>query len=182
MLPEAERANCIVVFRWEIPVRTMSSELKISDVNGNAGEVEFKVSSGGVRGKLIKIEKNPQPTAISLSQRGNNLDPRYKLNLRDVAGKTYFYRKTVYDQSYNAPGTVGTAGSLMKIKFEAQRGRLVIKRVDNIRIKKDSGPIDQEEVGSFPAKFYVRKNVDVKGSNVQSYEMREVEYNEAEIS
>lgn len=169
-LPEAERANCILVLRYDVPVSYVKPELPVVDYDGNQdAKISFKRVRSGENVGLVQIEQNVEAKKV---ESNNQLDPRTTIRIADIKGKEFFFKRTLEEASFSAasPGLApGMAGSITIVKFDFEENRIVLRRADKlINLKASSTDVDYEEILSLPVRY---KKLETKDSTGAAYSM-----------
>ncbi|WP_295899456.1 zinc-dependent metalloprotease [uncultured Bdellovibrio sp.] len=162
-LPETEQANCILILRYDVPVKYVRPELPVVDYDGNQdAKISFKEVRAGENVGLVQIEQNVQPKKV---ENNNEMDPRTTIRVADIKGKEFFFKRTLEDAPVTTIFPPGMAGNLTIVKFELEESRLVVRKADKlVNYKSGSNDADVEELMSIPVKYLKHDTKDASGA------------------
>lgn len=162
-LPEAVRADCVLVLRYDVPVKYVRPERAVVDHDGNQdSRVDFRPVRAGENVGLVQIDQNVQPTRI---ESNNQMDPRTTLRVADIKNKEFFFKRTLQDAPGMTPFPPGMAGQIAIIKFELTENRLVVRQADKtVEGQLGTNESDFAELMSIPVKYFKYDSRDASGA------------------
>lgn len=162
-LPDAEKVDCVMVLRYDVPVNYVRPELPIVDEEGNqSATLNFSNVRAVENIGLVQIAANVEPTKIEADDK---MDPRRTIRVADIKGKEFFYKRTLQDAPATSIFPPGMAGHLTIVKFELHENRLVVRKADKlVDYKSGSNKTDYEELMSIPVKYLKTETQDSSGA------------------
>lgn len=159
-----QRDKCILILRYDVPVKFVRPELPVVDYDGNQdSKITFKEVRAGENVGLVQIEKNVQPKKV---EPDNLIDPRTMIRISDIKGKEFFFKRTLEDAPVTTSFPPGMAGALTIVKFELDEERLVVRKADKlVEFGTGSNDMDYEDIISIPVRYLKREIKDASGAN-----------------
>lgn len=163
-LPESEQANCILILRYDVPVKYVRPELPVVDYDGNQdAKISFKEVRAGENVGLVQIEQNVEPKKI---ENNNEMDPRRTIRIADIKDKEFFFKRTLEDAPVTTIFPPGMSSNLTIVKFELKENRLVVRKADKlINFKSGSNDTDYEELMSIDVKYFKHETKNAAGAD-----------------
>ncbi|UOF01095.1 zinc-dependent metalloprotease [Bdellovibrio reynosensis] len=164
VLPKEEQANCIMILRFDIPVKYVRPELPVADQDGNQdAEVTFRDTTASKNVGLVQISANVEPKKI---ESNNEMDPRTMIRIADIKDKEFFFKRTLEDAPVTTMFAPGMAGQLTIVKFEFRETRLIVRKADKlVEFKSGSNDTDYEELMNIPVKYFKHDTKTADGSD-----------------
>ncbi|MBC7369976.1 MAG: zinc-dependent metalloprotease [Bdellovibrionaceae bacterium] len=162
-LPAASQKDCILVLRYDVPVKYVKPETALVDYEGNKdSKVQFKTVRAGEAVGLVQIAEDVQAKKV---ESNNELDPRTSVRVADIKDKEFFFKRTLEDAPETLPFEPGFAGNLTIVKFDLQENRVVVRKADKIvAFKAGSNDYSYEEIMSLPVTYLKREFKDASGA------------------
>lgn len=163
-LPAQEQANCILILRYDVPVKFVRPELPIVDYDGNQdAKINFKEVRSSENVGLVQIEKNVQPEKV---ESDNLMDPRTMIRISDIKDKEFFFKRTLEDAPVTTAFPPGMAGALTIVKFELEEERILVRKADKlVNFGSGSNDTDYEDIMSIPVKYLKSDTKDASGAS-----------------
>lgn len=159
--PELKK-ECVVIYRYIIPVKFVRLELPEVDNFGNrSSTIKIKDIPYDLNVGLVSIPEKVEPKRIEID---GIYDSTSILKVADIKDKEFFFRRTLEDAPETSTFMPGEASSMIIVKFELSDSTLIVRKADKlVDFKTGSNDTDVEEVMSLPV-FYLRKEtVDERG-------------------
>ncbi|RYZ83531.1 MAG: hypothetical protein EOP04_19790, partial [Proteobacteria bacterium] len=178
-LPASAQKGCILVLRYDVPVKYVKPETALVDFEGNKdSKVQFKTVRAGEAVGLVQIAEDVQARKV---ENNNQLDPRTSVRVVDIKDKEFFFKRTLEDAPETLPFEPGFAGNLTIVKFELLENRVVVRKADKIvAFKGGSNDYSVEEIMSIPVTYLKREFKDASGAKYSSPRLVKVDRQEAE--
>ncbi|MGZ3691409.1 MAG: hypothetical protein ACXVAX_07895, partial [Pseudobdellovibrio sp.] len=155
--------NCVLVLKADVSVNYKKAKLSDASEGGStSSKIDFEDVARANSVGLVEIKENSTAKQVDLS---GVLDPNSALKVSDLQGE-FYYRRTFEAASNMFLGRTGTSGDMSIIKFELQDDRLVVRNQMSLIAYTGQGPMDREELMSFPVKYIRMNKMDANGTQL----------------
>lgn len=151
-IPESERAQCVMVLKYELPAETVAIKVNPADSDRSFFETEVGTMSAR-KSNLLRVKAGTAAQPIQVSDMSDLL-PSNTLRMSDIEGKEFLFRRTFEDSSATMLDGPGVSGELVITEFVTEPNRLVVRRADVLDGSKSATVIDKEELLSVPVRYF----------------------------
>lgn len=170
-LESADRGDCVVVLRYEIPAKTVVAKRRKFDVEGTLSpEINFENSIPVTQGEsLIRIIERAEPVEINTGEQVAKLNPTRTLVVGELKGQDFLFRRTLQDSPNAFQYTfAGASGRLEIVRFLFEKERVRIVRADPLLNGGGTTDVDSETLMSLPANYVRLVSVDAQGNRLET--------------
>ncbi len=173
---QGDSANCILALRGEVEVTFVEPYFSPTDSKEDEkSEFSFRAVRAGEKSELVKLSSGAavKPSDDSLFR---GLTP-----MTAIIGHKFAMRRVVEDVSNNFVIPLGFSGPTNIVELIPKSGSMVVRRVDNLLAAGINQSVDQEELMSLAASYYILKKRDADGSILPVPRLIAVQPQQAEV-
>lgn len=178
-LEPSQREGCVLALQLAYPVQYKKPRMtEVSFDGSRSNELKFEDVRPSASVGLVRIPRNAAPTLASMDDESNDT----RLRIADLKDKEFFFRRTAMESTATAPIGAGFGGPVLVVKFEFRENTMVVKRAEQIvSFHRDRRELDEEEIMSFPVKYFRLSRKDDVGNRLAIPRMKRAVRDDAEF-